>query len=121
MISHPDALEPHLTWELPPVLEDDFGLSLSDRDRLLLLQQQQESGGIGSTLGGGWAPELAAAAAAAASASAAAAAAGSAAGGTASSLPCLGIPAAQLLAFSSVGSRWVQGIILGRQEISYHF
>ncbi|GAX78095.1 hypothetical protein CEUSTIGMA_g5537.t1 [Chlamydomonas eustigma] len=33
-----------LTWEVPPPLEDDFGLSLEDRDRLLILEQQQQQG-----------------------------------------------------------------------------
>lgn len=31
-----------LTWEVPQMLEEDFGLSLTDRDRLLLQQQQAE-------------------------------------------------------------------------------
>jgi hypothetical protein len=35
------ALPSDLTWDVPPELEEDYGLSLADRDRLLLHQQQE--------------------------------------------------------------------------------
>ncbi len=57
-----------LTWDVPPALEEGFGLSLADRDRLLLLQQQRD--GTAPVLP---VPDAAAAATAAAPADAAAA------------------------------------------------
>ncbi|PNH01814.1 1-phosphatidylinositol 3-phosphate 5-kinase, partial [Tetrabaena socialis] len=33
-----------LSWSVPPPLEDDFGMSLADRDARLLHQQQREAG-----------------------------------------------------------------------------
>lgn len=35
------------TWDVPTALEEDYGLSLADRDRLLLQQQQLEQAGPG--------------------------------------------------------------------------
>ncbi len=36
------ALPSDLTWDVPPPLEEGYGLNLTDRDRLLLHQQQLE-------------------------------------------------------------------------------
>ena len=51
---HIKSVAGDLTWDIPLQLEDDWGVSLADRDRLLLLQQQCEqmvAGAAGAAAG----------------------------------------------------------------------
>ncbi len=44
MVSHHRVTPGDLSWKLPEPLEDDYGMSLADRDARLLFQQQLEAG-----------------------------------------------------------------------------
>lgn len=79
----------HLTWDVPPPLDEDFALSLQDRDRLLIQHQLKEERLLSAapSMALSVACDLAAAAAACAAAAAAAAAAGPAAGVAGASTP----------------------------------